>query len=105
MQVNKTVNDIACLEAAQRAQQQSGANQASQGSVGAPDEVRRADEVQISDAGHAMSATAAPVADARVPALDARRMDEVRSNILSGAYSSLDMADHVARALMRSGDL
>jgi len=37
--------------------------------------------------------------------LDPQRADQIRSSILSGAYNSLKMADQVARAVIRSGDL
>lgn len=104
MQVNKTSSDIARTEAAQRSQQ-SGTTPATQNAVDEISSVRRSDAVQISDAGRALSGAAAPADQAQGSELDPRRVDELRSNILSGAYDSLGMADLVARSLMRSGDL
>lgn len=104
MQVNKIPSDSARTEAAQRSQQ-SGATPASQNAVEEISGVRRSDAVQISDAGRALSGAAAPADQAQASELDPRRLDEIRSNILSGAYDTLGMADHVARSLMRSGDL
>lgn len=107
MQVNKVAGDVARTEAAQRTQQ-SGAAAAPQAAVEAISEVRRVDEVEISDAGRALAGagdTPDAATDLKASTLDPRRMDEIRSKILSGAYNSLEMADHVARALVRSGDL
>lgn len=104
MQVNNTPSDIARTEAAQRSQQ-SGVTPAPENARDPLTGVRRSDAVQISDAGRALSGAAIPADQAEVPELDPRRVDEIRSKILSGAYNSLDMADHVARSLMRSGDL
>jgi hypothetical protein len=59
--------------------------------------------VQISDAGLAL-ATDGTAAQASSQ-LDPARADQIRSNILSGAYNSLGMADQVARSVIRSGDL
>ncbi|MGI8507756.1 MAG: hypothetical protein ACR2MQ_00350 [Gemmatimonadaceae bacterium] len=104
MQVNKTSSDVARTEAAQRSPQ-SGATSATQNAIDEISSVRRSDAVQISDAGRALSGAAAPADQANTSELDPRRLDEIRSNILSGAYDTLGMADHVARSLMRSGDL
>ena len=40
-----------------------------------------------------------------VSSLDSRRADQIRSSILSDSYNSLEMADQIARAVIRSGDL
>lgn len=104
MQVNKIPSDIARTEAAQRSQQ-NGATSSAPNAVDEVSSVRRSDAVQISDAGRAMSGAATPADQAQASELDPRRLDELRSNILSGAYDSLGMADLVARSLMRSGDL
>lgn len=64
---------------------------------------RPADAVQISDAGLALASQGASK-DAATP-LDSQRADQIRSSIVSGAYNSLEMADQVARAVIRSGDL
>jgi anti-sigma28 factor (negative regulator of flagellin synthesis) len=64
---------------------------------------RGADAVQISDAGLALATdgTAAKASSS----MDPSRVEQIRSNILAGAYNSLGMADKVARAVIRSGDL
>lgn len=104
MQINKTASDLARAEAMQRSQT-AGTNQGSTAPVSPVSEVSRSDAVQISDAGRALSGSAPRSDGSAVSALDPRRADEIRSNILSGAYNSLEMADQVARSLMRSGDL
>ncbi len=104
MQVNNTPGNVPRVEAPQRTQQ-SGSGQAPASGSEVPSKIRRVDDVQISDAGHALAAPGASVDDANASDLDPRRIDEIRSRILSGAYNSLEMADHVARSLMRSGDL
>jgi hypothetical protein len=99
MHVNKIAADIIRTDALQRVQ--------GSGTPQAPVEpvplARGADAVQLSDAGLALatSGTAKPA----VSSLDPRRADHIRSSILSGAYNSLEMADQVARAVIRSGDL
>jgi hypothetical protein len=99
MHVNKIANGAITTDALQRAQ--------GSGSVPAPVEpaapVRGADAVQISDAGLALSGSQTDPSSAT--ALDPSRADQIRAKILSGAYNSLGMADQVARAVMRSGDL
>ncbi|MGI8547862.1 MAG: hypothetical protein ACR2M1_11080 [Gemmatimonadaceae bacterium] len=104
MQVNNTPSNAARTEATQRSQQ-SGASQAPTSGPEAVSKIRRVDDVQISDAGHVLSGAGPSVDDAKASDLDPSRVDEIRSRILSGAYNSLEMADHVARSLMRSGDL
>ena len=37
--------------------------------------------------------------------LDPHRIDEIRNRILAGAYQTNEMAEQVARAILRSGDL
>lgn len=99
MHVNKIAADIVRTEALQRAQG-SGAPQAAVDPI-AP--ARGVDAVQLSDAGLALATggtTKPPVST-----LDPSRADQIRSSILSGAYNSLEMADQVARAVIRSGDL
>ena len=34
-----------------------------------------------------------------------RRLTDIRARVLSGAYHSLEMAEQVARAILRSGDV
>lgn len=101
MQVNKTPGEIARTEAAQRAQQTVAPAPAT---TEAPAAVRRVDAVQISDVGRALSGNDAD-ASSEAGALDPRRADEIRSRVLSGAYNSVEMADQVARSILRSGDL
>ena len=64
---------------------------------------RGADAVQISDAGLALATDGAPAGKAS--SLDPARAEQIRSKILSGAYNTLGMADQVARAVIRSGDI
>jgi len=99
MHVNKIAADTLRTDALQRVQ-----------GAAAPDvpvdpvsPTRGADAVQISDAGLALASdgASAPVASS----LDPARADQIRSKVLSGAYNSLEMADQVARAVIRSGDL
>jgi hypothetical protein len=99
MQVDKIPGDMIRINAMQRAQ----GVVAPDAAVEAVPVVRGADAVQISDAGLALASDGA---DSRVDSsLDPRRADQIRSNILSGAYDTLEVADQVARAVMRSGDL
>ncbi|HEY5087613.1 MAG TPA: hypothetical protein VII66_09680 [Gemmatimonadaceae bacterium] len=99
MHVHKTAADAIRTDALQRIQ----GTAASQAPVEPTPAVRGTDAVQISDAGLALSGTgvAAPAASS----LDPTRADQIRSSILSGAYNSLESADQVARAVLRSGDL
>jgi negative regulator of flagellin synthesis FlgM len=99
MHVNKIAADMVRIDAPQRVQ---GAA-APEVPVDPISAARGADAVQISDAGFALAgdATTAPVASS----LDPARADQIRSKVLSGAYNSLEMADQVARAVIRSGDL
>lgn len=101
MQVNKTPGEIARTEAAQRAQQDVVPAPAS---TEAPAAIRRVDAVQISDVGRALSGSDVEASD-QADGLDPRRADEIRARVLSGAYDSVEMADQVARSILRSGDL
>jgi anti-sigma28 factor (negative regulator of flagellin synthesis) len=98
MHVNKIASSVAA-EALQRAQQMT----SPQGPVDPVTPTRGADAVQLSDAGLALASEG--TSNAPAAPLDSQRADQIRSNILSGAYNSLDMADQVARAVIRSGDL
>ena len=99
MHVNKIAADIVRTDALQRAQ----GSATTQAAVDPITPARGADAVQISDAGLALATegTAKP----SVSPLDPSRADQIRSSILSGAYNSLEMADQVARAVIRSSDL
>jgi hypothetical protein len=99
MHVNKIAGDAIRTDAPSRVQ----GSPMPEGPVDPVAPVRRADAVQISDAGLAL-ATDGTAAHATSP-LDSARADQIRSNVLSGAYNSLGMADQVARAVIRSGDL
>jgi protein gp37 len=99
MHVNKIATDVIRAEALQRTQ----APAAVQTPVEAVPPARAADAVEISDAGLALAG--GETARQSVASLDPRRVDQIRSSILAGAYNSLEMADQVARALLRSGDL
>jgi anti-sigma28 factor (negative regulator of flagellin synthesis) len=98
MHVNKIAAGVAA-EALQRTQQVT----SPQGAVDPVAPARGADAVQLSDAGLAL-ASQGTTKDSAAP-LDPQRADQIRSSILSGAYNSLEMADQVARAVIRSGDL
>lgn len=98
MHVNKIPGSVAA-DALQRTQQST----SSKGPVDPVASARGADAVQISDAGLALASQGK--AAESTTSLDSRRADQIRSNILSGAYNSLETADQVARALVRSGDL
>lgn len=99
MHVNKIATGVVGTDALQRAQQVT----SQQAPVDPVTSVRGVDAVQISDAGLAL-ANEGTAKQATAP-LDPHRVDQIRSSILSGAYNSLDMADQVARAVIRSGDL
>lgn len=99
MHINKIAAGVVGPDALQRAQQVT----SPQAPVDPVSPVRGADAVQISDAGFAL-ANDGTAKQASAP-LDPQRADQIRSSILSGAYNSLEMADHVARAVIRSGDL
>jgi anti-sigma28 factor (negative regulator of flagellin synthesis) len=58
------------------------------------------DSVQISDAGRARAAGSDSVSG-----LDPDRVAQIRQNILTGAYNSLDVVDKVASRILDSGDL
>lgn len=99
MHVNKIAGDAIRTDAPGRVQ----GSPMPQGPVDPVAPARPTDAVQISDAGLAL-ATDGTDAQAASP-LDPSRADQIRSNILAGAYNSLGMADQVARAVIRSGDL
>ncbi|HEV2644086.1 MAG TPA: hypothetical protein VGT98_15345 [Candidatus Elarobacter sp.] len=66
----------------------------------------RADDVHISDAGRALSGSVAPADAQSAPSdVDAVRANELRTRIFTGAYNELGVAEQVARAIVRSGDL
>lgn len=68
--------------------------------------VKRADSVQISDAGRALSSRgAAAGAEAPSGELGAERTAEIRRRVLEGAYNSLGVVDQVARRMLQSGDV
>jgi len=102
MQVNDVPGEIARPDAAQKPLRVSPV--ADLGSDETPGGAHRGDQVQISDAGRALS-TDAPMESAECSALDPQRAAEIRAKILSGAYDSLSVASDVARAILRSGDL
>ena len=99
MNVNKIAADIIRIDALRRAQDS--VSPQTFGDPSAP--VRGSDEVQISDAGRALAGDGTSAQS--VTSLDPSRAEQIRSNILSGAYNSLGMADQVARAVIRSGDI
>jgi anti-sigma28 factor (negative regulator of flagellin synthesis) len=99
MNVNKTAADMVRTDALQRAQ----GSASPQAPVDAVAPTRGSDAVQISDAGLALSAGGETQQSSST--LDSSRIDQIRSNILSGAYNSLESADKVARAVIRSSDL
>jgi hypothetical protein len=104
MQVNTPQGEAARTEAAHRAQHGVIVLVTAARDSAPVSDVRRGDGVQISDAGLALSSTDG-AADGAVSGVDSRHADEIRSKILSGAYNTLEVADQVARALIRSGDL
>jgi negative regulator of flagellin synthesis FlgM len=99
MHVNKIAADMVRTDALPRVQSAA----VSEGPIDPVAPARGADAVQISDAGFALASdgASAPAASS----LDPARADQIRSKVLSGAYNSLEMADQVARAVIRSGDL
>jgi anti-sigma28 factor (negative regulator of flagellin synthesis) len=99
MHINKIGADSIRADALQRAQ----GSTAPQGPVDPVAPTRGADAVQLSDAGLALASDAK--AKQPVSSLDPSRVEQIRSSILSGAYNSLEMADQIARAVIRSGDL
>lgn len=106
MKVNNTPGDVARTDAVQRAQQ---AATPAPATTEAPAAIHRIDAVQISDAGRALSGPGAGgdvgANGAAAESVDPRRADEIRTRVLSGAYNSVEMADQVARSILRSGDL
>lgn len=99
MHVNKTAADMISTDALQRAQ----GSAAPQAPVDAVAPARGTDAVQISDAGLALASGGETQRTSST--LDPSRADQIRSKILAGAYNSLESADQVARAVIRSGDL
>ena len=99
MHINKIAADIIRTDALQRVQ----GSATPQGPVDPIPPVRGADAVHISDAGLALAGDT--TVRQPVSSLDSSRVDQIRSNILSGAYNSLEMADQVARAVIRSSAL
>jgi len=67
-----------------------------------PPPVGRPDQVQISDAGRAMTSLDSGSVDR---GLSAERVAEIRHRILEGAYETLPMVDQVARRILGSGDV
>ena len=71
---------------------------------GAEQPATRGDAVQISDAARVLASSAA--SDEVAPTdVDPTRAAELRAKIFEGAYNALGMAEQVARAILRSGDL
>jgi len=99
MHVNKTAADLVRTDALQRVQ----GSTAPQTPVDPTAPARGSDAVQISDAGLALAA--GRETQQASGTLDPARADQIRSKILSGAYNTLESADTVARAVIRSGDL
>ncbi len=99
MNVNKIAVDIIRNDAQKRAQGSVTPQTPAEPST----PVRGSDAVQISDAGRAMAGDHASAQSATT--VEPSRAEQIRSNILSGAYNSLGMADQVARAVIRSGDI
>ncbi len=58
----------------------------------------RSDSVQISDAGRRLNTE-------QRAAIEPDRVAELRQRALSGAYSTLDVVDQVARRILTRGDL
>lgn len=58
----------------------------------------KSDAVQISDAGRRLHTE-------QSNALDAERVAELRTKVLTGAYNTLDVVDQVARRILTRGDL
>jgi anti-sigma28 factor (negative regulator of flagellin synthesis) len=98
MHVNKIAAGVAA-DAVQRTQQVA----SPQAPIDPVAPARGADAVQLSDAGLALASQG--TSKEPIASLDPKRADQIRSSILSGAYNSLEMADQVARAVIRSGDL
>ena len=98
MHVHKIQGGVAA-DALQRTQQSTSTN----GPVDPVASIRGVDAVQISGAGLALASQDTTAES--TTSLDPQRADQIRSNILSGAYNSLETADQVARAIVRSGDL
>jgi hypothetical protein len=101
MQVNKLPGEITRPDAVQKPQ---GVTPVGPSGAGDSPDVRRNDQVQISDAGRALSSDGT-TEGTKSSDLDPARADAIRSKILSGAYNSLSMAHDVASAILRSGDL
>ncbi len=63
---------------------------------------RKSDSVQISDAGRSLAGRAAGNQSDDV---NPERVAELRTKVMSGAYSTLDVVDQVARRILARGDL
>lgn len=98
MKINGTTSEILHAEQS-RELQKAGEKQRTAQPV---TQVQRSDRVQISDEGRALAANAANETSG---ALSAERITDVRRQILSGAYNSLDVVDQVARKMLASGDI
>jgi negative regulator of flagellin synthesis FlgM len=99
MHVNKITADTIRTEALQRTQ----ATAATQAPIEPVSPARGTDAVEISDAGLVLASGG--TTEQTASSLDPQRVDQIRARILSGAYNSLEMADQIARAVVRSGDL
>ena len=99
MNVNKIAGDSVRIDALKRAQASGNPQSAPEPASAA----RGSDAVEISDAGLALASDQTSTQSAS--SIDPSRADQIRSRILSGAYNSLGMADQVARAVIRSGDM
>lgn len=99
MNVNKIAGDSVRIDALKRAQGSANPQSATEPASTA----RGSDAVEISDAGLALASDSTSTQSAS--SIEPSRADQIRSRILSGAYNSLGMADQVARAVIRSGDI
>ncbi len=64
----------------------------------------RADQVEISDAGRALSAQVEEKDGARA-SLSPERVAQIRQRIFEGAYNSVEVVDEVARRMLDRGDI
>jgi len=64
----------------------------------------RSDQVQISDAGRALSAQVEGPGGAR-EALSPERVAKIRQRVLEGAYNSVEVVEEVARRMLQRGDI
>ena len=75
--------------------------QQKQGTTARENEASRSDTVEISSAGRSLSQSALEAKSN----LDPERVAQLRTKVLTGAYNTLDMVDHVARRILSRGDL